>query len=301
MANTVRVFRIVSMTMASFCLVAELAAQTHAFAQQPDRQLSFPEDRQVGVLELYPSNNVSELTTDDAESVPAFGLVAIPAGRFVNLKVGAAQELDFLERLPGDALQKLEIRKRRISKAVIDRISRFEKLQELRFDWCQFESDAFDDAAVLGDLLKLTVTSDEQSKQHQHSLATWLSRLPRMEYLYAKPALDAIAFKTIGGHPALKTITIDVDKGRQAIVFKMVQQLPSLTGLIVNVADDVSPRDLDRLAAVPNLELLTLVHGTVDGELLRNIGQRGNIQNLRLLVIRVGESRIRFHQWCRHA
>ncbi|MGB7348095.1 MAG: hypothetical protein WBD20_27970 [Pirellulaceae bacterium] len=278
-----------SIVLLTALFAASSAAQDTPLATATTRTLKFPADQRVGVVELFASSNLEEQRDEEPELVPAFGSVQVATNQFASLKVGGVEDLQFLDRLPATGLQQIEVRGLSIDRKAVGHLTRFGGLQELSLNECRIDDDAFDDAPKLDKLQRLNVSTEDKVKRHLNSMATWISRLPLLDFLYAKPALDAIAIGKVKGHSSLKTITIDVQKDREAIIFKMISELPAITGLIVSVDEDVSPRALDRLASVPNLELLTLVRAKVDGELLKNIGRIGTVRSLRFLVITPGE------------
>lgn len=279
------------------CVPVSLCMLVVAYAKDPSIMpatdsiltMTFPADRPVGVVEMSSHHDFEKRNDEEPELVPAFGTVRVASNQFVSLIVGTVDDLRWLDQLPLSGIQRLEIRGQNIDQQAVQRIARFEGLQELRLDGCQIASDAFDQAPTLNRLRRMTISSVDRDKPHLNSLASWISRLPVLDYVYATPAMDAIAIQKIRGHRSLKTITIDVQKDREAIIFKMISDLPSLTGLIVSVDEDVSPRALDRLASLPNLELLTLVRARVDGTLLNNIAQIGTVRNLRFIAVTPGD------------
>ena len=80
-----------------------------------------------------------------------------------------------------------------------------------------------------------------------------------------------------------------IERDQHALVFKLLKELPALSGLIVTVNKDVSPRALDRLSSFQGLESLTLVRAEVDGELLTELSKCAKLRELRMIMIRPGK------------
>lgn len=278
-----------------FAILLICLATSIAFSQEENQQssplqvLPFPTNRSVGVLEVFPQSTVDDLDTNTSDQLPALGDVPIPSGAFVSLTVGAVDNLSFLEKLAPNSIHRLLIRGLVIDKPALQQISRFGEIQELRIDNCQISDDAFDDAAELKKLQKLTVSTRPATNDHSLSLAGWVARLPKIQYLYAVPSLDAVSIQSMHGQETLESINLTIDKDKHTIALKMLSGFPALRNLIVDVDESVSPRALDRLASVANLELLTLVNAHVDGELLNHLATPGSLRHLRLLMITPGE------------
>lgn len=283
-----RSFNVAFLVALFVCLRLTMVHGQEASQRSAMRILPFPTDIQVGVVEVFEQSKLDELDSNTSFCRPAYGEVVVPAASFASLTVGAVEELGFLDALPAGALQRLVVRGTTIDEKAMEHIALFEDLRELRIENCQINAEAFDAAPILSRLERMTVDSKDGTKQHLSSLAGWLARLPNIRQLYATPSLDAISIQEVKGAAALESLNFVIDQDRQAVVFKMIENLSALNSLIIDVKGDVSPRSLDRLASVSNLESLTLVGANVDGVLLEKLAANGTIRNLRLLVIKPG-------------
>lgn len=271
-------------------------------AQKPEQPaqnlgfLEFAEEVQIGHVDFFEREPVGLLSMLSAERMPARGTVKIPGEFSIGLSVGTGFEADVLNGIPESTVlrvERLSLYEIQLDAQALTAIGRFRNLTQLRLERCEIASDAFDLAPALPNLKNLTVSSRNSSKAHLGSLANWSAKLSELQYLYATPSLDALTVQAMQGHKSITTLRIEVAKDRQAIIFKMLDGLPSLETLILDVSEDVSSRSLDRIASVKQLESLTLVRARVDGAMLDKLSGLENLKELRLLVISPGDD---FHE-----
>ena len=258
------------------------------------RVLRFPSDQSVGVLRVGrlkgPSVVVDfEVDFEHIKVIAAKGDVEVPEEEFLELQVGSVDDLTFLEQLSPGALQGLTISGLEINRNALALITRLEGLKCLRLYECEFKKDTFEEAKSLSSLRAISIhsTTKEGLALDGLAFAGWIATLPKLEYLYMRPSLDALAYQKLIGHPALATTTIDISKDQAEWPLEQLR-LPALRELIVNCDDNASARALDAISALSNLESISISSGTVDGDLLKKIGALGSVRKLQLIYNKVG-------------
>ena len=249
------------------------------------RSLLFPSDQSVGVLRLGMLKGPSVLLDfEQSKGIAAKGNVEVAENDFVELRVGSVDDLEFLEQLSPDALQGLTITGLEIDRKALSFITRLDGLKLLQFFACDFRKDTFEDAKSLYLLQTITVISKTLDGP---TFAGWTATLPKLEYLYTRPSLDALAYQKLSGHASLTTTTIDVANNQSEWPLGLLR-LPALRELIVNCDDDASPRSLDAISTLSNLESISISSGTVDGDLLKKIAELGTVRKLQLYYNNLG-------------
>lgn len=260
-------------------------AQDNQKASSKHRSLRFPADQSVGVLRVGRLKGPSVVMDfEQTTGIAAKGDVEVSEEDFVELQVGSVDDLEFLEQLSPGALQGLQVTGLEIDRKAISFITRLDGLQNLRLERCEFKKDAFDEARTLSSLQAISINSDSNGSP---TFAGWIATMPKLAYLYARPSLDAVEYQKLSGHPALATTTIDIGSDQTEWPLEQLR-LPALRELIVHCDENASPRALDAISALSNLESITISSGTVDGELLKKIGGLGNVRKLRLIYNKMG-------------
>ena len=269
-------------------------AQDDHEASPSRRVLFFPNDQSVGVLRVGrlkgPRVVVDyEVNLEQTKVIAAKGSIEVSEEDFVELQVGSVDDLEFLEQLSPGALQGLTISGLEINRNALARITRLEGLKCLALNGCEFKKDTFEDAKSLSSLRAIFAYSSTLDGLPLDGLAFagWIATLPKLESLYARPSLDALAYQKLSGHPALATTTIDISKDQAEWPLEQVR-LPALRELIVTCEDNASSRLLYGISALSNLESISISSGTVDGDLLEKIGALGSVRKLKLYHNKVG-------------
>ncbi len=249
------------------------------------RELSFPSDQSVGVLQVGRLKGPSVvLDFQQLKRIAAKGSIEVSGDDFVQLLVGSVDNLKFLEQLSPGALQGLTITGLKIDRNALALITRLEGLVSLSLDDCEFTKDTFEEAKSLSSLRAINVNSTALDVL---AFAGWIATLPKLEQVYARPALDALAYQKLSGHPALATTTIDVANDQSEWPLEQLR-LPALRELIINCEDNASARALDGFSALKNLESISISSGTVDGDFLKRVGAIGSVRKLQLIYNKVG-------------
>lgn len=260
-------------------------AQDNPKAYSGQRVLHFPSDQSVGVLRvgrLKGPNFIMDF--EQLRSIAAKGEVQVSDDNFVDLNVGSVDDLGFLEQLPPGALQGLEVTGLVIDRKALALITRLDGLRTLRLAKCQFKKDTFEEAKSLSSLLGADV---DTTTLDGLTFASWIATMPQFEYLNTRPSLDALAYGKLSGHPTLATTTIDIANDQAEWPLAQLR-LPALRELIVNCSDGASPRALDAISALADLETISVSSGTVDGDLLKKIGALGTVRRLKLIYNKMG-------------
>ena len=256
-------------------------------------RLDFPAEKSIGFFEIFegPNPDLLALFSKESRLLSAVGSLTIPKREFYKPQGWQRLRFEFSWSTPnGLFLHSLQIRDRDLDEDALKLITRFNSLRALELNDCRISENAFRGASVIESLERLEVsTQDESEKQHVKSLAVWAASLPNLEYLYATPSLTAVNIQPFVGHPKLATLTLVIERDQHAVVFKLLKELPALSGLIVTVNKDVSPRALDRLSSFQGLESLTLVGAEVDGKLLKELSKCTKLRELRMIMIRPGK------------
>ena len=264
-------------------------AQDSQKASPSRRALCFPSDQSVGVLRVGrlkgPSVIVDfEVDFEQITVIAAKGKIEVSEEDFLELQVGPVDDLEFLEQLSPEALQGLTITGLEINRNALALLTRLEGLQCLRLNGCEFKKDTFEDAKSLSSMRAISVFSTTLDGL---AFAGWIATLPKLEYLYTRPSLDALGYQKLSGHPALATTTIDISMDQAEWPLEQLR-LPALRELIVNCDDNASARALDAISALSNLESISISSGTVDGDLLKKIGALGSVRKLQLIYNKKG-------------
>jgi len=270
---------------ANLIVLNSCQAQDAQQAPSSLRTLRFPSDQPVGVLCVGRLKGPSVVMDfEQLRSIPAKGEVQVSDKDFVELKVGSVDDLEFLEQLSPGALQGLEITGLEIDGKALASITRLDGLRTLRLSDCEFKKDTFEDAKQLSSLRAVIAYS---TKMDGLTFANWIATMPKLEYLYTRPSLDALAYQKLSGHPTLATMTIDIANDQTEWPLEQLR-LPALRELIVNCGEDASPRALDAISALADLETISISSGTVDGDLLKKIEALGTVRKLQLIYNKMG-------------
>jgi Leucine-rich repeat (LRR) protein len=254
------------------------------------RMLRFPSDQSVGVLRAGRFKGPSVVVDfEQIKVMAAKGNIEVSEEDFLELLVGSVDDLEFLEQLSPGALQGLTISGLEINRNALAMITRLEGLKCLRLNGCEFKKDTFEDAKSLSSLQAIVAFSStvDGLPLDGSTFAGWIATLPKLEYLYARPSLDSVAYQKLSGHPALATTTIDISKDQTEWPLEQLR-LPALRELIVNCDDKASSRALDGILALSNLESISISGGTVDGDLLKRIAALGSVRKLQLIYNKEG-------------
>lgn len=260
-------------------------AQDNQRASSNHHSLRFPADQSVGVLRVGRLKGPCVVTDfEQTSGIAAKGIVEVSEDDFVELQVGSVDDLEFLEQLSPGALKGLQVTGLEIDRKALSFITRLDGLQNLRFERCAFKKDAFDEARTLSSLQAISINSDISAAP---TFAGWIATMPKLAYLYARPSLDALEYRKLSGHPALTTTTINIGNDQTEWPLEQLR-LPALRELIVFCDENASPRALDAISSLSNLESISISSGTVDGALLKKIGGLGNVRKLRLIYNKMG-------------
>jgi len=260
-------------------------AQDNQKASAGQRVLHFPSDQSVGVLRvgrLKGPNFIMDF--EQLRSIAAKGEVQVSDDDFVDLNVGSVDDLEFLEQLPPGALQGLEVTGLVIDRKALALITRLDGLRTLRLAKCEFKKDTLEEAKSLSRLQGVDV---DTTTLDGLAFASWIATMPQLEYLNTRPSLDALAYGKLSGHPTLATTTIDITNDQAEWPLAQLR-LPALRELIVNCSDNASPRALDAISSLADLETISISSGTVDGDLLKKIGALGTVRKLQLIYNKLG-------------
>ena len=269
-------------------LVADFAA---AQSTPPTmRTLEFDTSESAGVITIGPVLQ-SERPKDAAEppTMPARGVVSIESSTQVGLTVSRNAELAFLDNLPPDSIQSIDLSQRQLGIREFSSLARFSNLQSLTLSDCQVSNEVWSQIAPFQSLRYLSIDYKDETIVANPDFANWARRCEQLQTLYCTPPLKAPAIKTLAQHPAIRSVQVSIEKDREAIVFQLLRQLPKLDRLVAMVDKDVSPRALDRIDALKGLSSITLSRATVDGSLLRQTAQIDSLRELRLIVATIGD------------
>lgn len=259
---------------------------------QEVRVIEFPDSRDCGVVEVFSSNNPNlfELYNEDSRQFHASGPIRVDTNAFVFLRLGQAEDISFLRTLPDASIQALEVWNRELDGETLGSIAKLEGLRVLRLSQCSFEGEAFDDLEVLPNLEQITVRSaDRADRSHVQSLLQWVAKQPKVELLHTSPSVDATDLRYLEGHNSLAWLSIELNKDREAVVLRMLRGFPNLRSLTLMVDADVSPRALDRISDLADLEELSVFSCMIDGPLVEQIAKCSKLSNLRLANFQAGE------------
>ena len=258
-----------------------------------ERVLNFPDSAPVGFVSCSPMPTYDGpfiVFSNSAVSVQrAHGRVVVPDDCFVELElIGSAfQDLNFLSKLPTNAIHSLKIAEAKLNGAQILSIAHLTSLLRLSFETCEFSPEAFSE---LPEFPKLVALHCSRSRNPGSlGLDTWIKKSAKLESIHVMPPLGAKELASLGGHPSLTFINVKVESDFPQSMTAL-KELPSLKGVQLDLHKTVNANNdlLEGIGQITQLEWIRWFGGKVDTPTLAELSELPHLKRLDLLLFEAG-------------
>ncbi len=266
---------------------------TSLLCEGADRVLNFPESAPVGFVSCSPMPTYDGpfiVFSNSTVSVQrAHGRIVVPDDCFVELElIGSAfQDLDFLSKLPTNAIHSLKIAEAKLNRIQILSIADLTSLLRLRFETCEFLPDAFSEIPALPKLVALNCSRSRDPGPL--GLDTWIKKLAKLESIHTMPPLNAKVLERLGGHPSLTFINVKVESDFPQSMTAL-KKLPSLKGVQLDLYEAANTNNdlLEGIGQITQLEWIRWFGGKVDTPTLAELSELPHLKRLDLLLFEAG-------------
>ena len=276
-----------------FVIAFLVLISTSLLCEGADRVLNFPESAPDGFVSCSPMPTydgpfiVFSNSTDSVQR--AHGRVVVPDDCFVELElIGSAfQELDFLSKLPTNAIHSLKIAEAKLNRIQILSIADLTSLLRLRFETCEFSPDAFSEIPALPKLVALNCSRSRDPGPL--GLDNWIKKLAKLESIHTMPPLNAKVLERLGGHPSLIFINVKVESDFPQTMTAL-KKLPSLKGVQLDLYEAANTNNdlLEGIGQITQLEWIRWFGGKVDTPTLAELSELPHLKRLDLLLFEAG-------------
>ena len=263
----------------------------NVLAQDETIVLNFPEDLEIGTLEVLDLPEPSELWQGyvsfkwHGKTVgPAVGKVSVPKESFIVLKVTDENLLEKLDHLAGQPIGGLKLNKPTVSAELLARLEKLDSLQQIQFLNCAVDPDI--DISKLNGMPNLKEVRcqyrDNSDVPARQQLSIWAAKSKQLQYLYGVGggAAGLEAIQAFEQHP--NPLFLEVDFGENAInKIQALAKIPKLIALNLTVLENVSPDYHEYLGQLQALELANWGGGELTPQLMDGLIEMPSLKTLR--------------------
>lgn len=219
----------------------------------------------------------------------AVGEVSIPEDGLLGLELIGSKISDasiLLSQYLPKRTSILTVTRAQLGKEHMDEFSKLSELTRITFEQCTFSENAFDFLSNFPQLRSCRVTFDGLSPEIEQSFVRWVSQQEKLEELVVIPQISSDAISMLASLPNLKSLHASLDANAVATL-KSIKDLRQLEHLNVSVSEDCPPSSLDLLGEIDQLRSYRQVLGAVSRNALTKLGERGRLQHLDLLLVKI--------------
>jgi hypothetical protein len=256
-----------------------------------ERTLVFPSETRVGTLTLCDpprrKDGFIQTQADNRISRPAVGRITVPDDRYVVVEFGTAiSDAAVRSRVSLEGIDSIWM-SGEVTKDLLKWLGSSGTLFELRIGDATFAMDAFDDAPEMPNLAIFSFDAKDKKRPLGPGFARWCSKMPALEYLYARPELSSTELIELDGHPRLAFLNVEVSDQR-ASPFETLARLPALRGLNFHVVTGTAFASIVGLDQLKHLEVLNWNQGHADGRVITQLSKIKSLRKLQFYDCTIG-------------
>ena len=262
----------------------------NVLAQDETIVLTFPEDLEIGTLEVVDLPEPSDLWQGyvsfkwQGKTVgPAVGKVSVPKESFIVLKVTDENLLEKLDHLAGQPIGGLKLNKPTVSAELLARLEKLDSLQQIQFLNCAVDPDI--DISKLNGMPNLKEVRcqyrDNSDVPARQQLSIWAAKSKQLQSPYGggSGAAGLEAIQAFEQHP--NPLFLEVNFGENAInKIQALAKIPKLIALNLTVLENVSPDYHEYLGQLEALELANWGGGELTPSLIDGLIEIPSLKRL---------------------
>ncbi len=291
---------LIAMGLAVFCmlvsiihptrrLLASITVQDGATAVNQDLQeIVFPTGWDHAQVSVFESPTESELVPGYMEFAwsgkavgVAEGKVSVPADAFVGVEINGVDGYEkFLDGLPTDGIQRLELKKIKLTNQTIKQLERVKSLRQLYLTGCSVDAVDVEQIQGLPNLQHLVGRGSKDRKDLSglhRVLVDVASKSPKVQFFHDAKAVKLDEVRQFRGHEA--PLCLMVIFGSDAVeMMQALSEIPGLAGLNAHFQSEVPKEFHHSFSKLKRLVWINWTGGKLDLELLNSLSKTASIK-----------------------
>ena len=253
-----------------------------------EKEIAFPTGWDFARVFVFESPTESDLVPgfmDFAWSGKVVGLaggkVSVPADAFVGVEIKRVSGYEkFLDGLPTDGIQRLDLKKIKLTNQTIRQLERIKSLRQLNLTGCSV--DAVDVEQIQGwpNLQHLQSNDAKESPELHRVLVSMASKSPKMQFFFESTALKLDEVRQFRGHEAPLCIKVVFDSDAVETM-QALSEIPGLAGLTAQFGSEAPPKEFHHsFSTLKRLIWISWNGGKLDLDLLNSLSKTTSVKNL---------------------
>ena len=250
-------------------------------------EIKFPADWEHAQVSVYKSPTLSKLVPESVDFAwsgkaigSARGIVSVPTDSFVGVEiVGVEGYEDFLAGMPAEGVQRLDLKKLKLTNDTIRQLERITSLRQINLNGCSVDEIDLDQITGLPNLQSLHSNVREESAELHRVLVALASKSPKLQFFYDGTAMKLDEIRRFRGHDAPLAFKVIFD-AEAVETMEALAEIPGLSGLNMDVSATAAKHFYRSLPKLKRLVWINWNDGKLDLDLLDSLTQSKTIKRL---------------------
>ena len=267
-------------------LLASIAVQDESPAVNQDLQeIVFPTGWGHAQVFVFESPSESDLVPgymdfawSGKEVGAAEGKASVPVDAFVGVEINGVDGYEkFLDGLPTDGIQRLDLKKIKLTDQTIKQLERITSLRQLHLSDCSVDEVDVEQIQGWPNLQSLDSRGSKDPPGLHRALVAMVSKSPKMQFFYDGTAMKLDEVRQFRGHEAPLIINVAFDSDAVETM-QALSEIPGLVGLNARFENEVPNEFHHSFSKLKRLVWINWTGGKLDLDLLNSLSKTASIK-----------------------